>query len=104
MKLIAYSMDKLNTETEIPLRESDANKKICLKVTGNEPQTAGESVYYTFSYSFSPKTDWVQAGEAVSADLLSTQTAGGFTGTMVGIYATGDYNEQGDYSNMKKGK
>ena len=43
-----------------------------------------------------PKTDWVQAGEPVSADLLSTQTAGGFTGTMVGIYATGDYNEQGD--------
>ena len=104
LKLIAYSMDKLNTETEIPLRESDADKKIYLKVTGNEPQTAGESVYYTFSYSFSPKTDWVQAGEPVSADLLSTQTAGGFTGTMVGIYATGDYNEQGDYSNMKKGK
>lgn len=93
LKLIAYSMDKLNTETEIPLRESDTDKKIYLKITGNEPQTAGESVYYTFSYSFSPKTDWVQAGEPVSADLLSTQTAGGFTGTMVGIYATGDYNE-----------
>lgn len=102
LKLIAYSMGKPNTETAIPLQESDADKKIYLKVTGNEPQTAGESVYYTFSYSFSPQTDWVQAGEPVSADLLSTQTAGGFTGTMVGIYATGDYNEQGDYNNMKK--
>ena len=81
------------------MQESDADKKIYLKVTGNEPQTAGENVYYTFSYSFSPQTDWVQAGEPVSADLLSTQTAGGFTGTMVGIYATGDYNEQGDYNN-----
>jgi hypothetical protein len=86
LKLIAYSMGKPNTETAIPLQESDADKKIYLKVTGNEPQTAGESVYYTFSYSF------------------STQTAGGFTGTMVGIYATGDYNEQGDYNNMKKEK
>ena len=104
LKLIAYSMGKPNTETAIPLQESDADKKIYLKVTGNEPQTAGESVYYTFSYSFSPQTDWVQAGEPVSADLLSTQTAGGFTGTMVGIYATGDYNEQGDYNNMKKEK
>ncbi|WP_192915510.1 beta-xylosidase family glycoside hydrolase, partial [Bacteroides cellulosilyticus] len=46
---------------------------------------------YTFSYSTSPKGNWTQVGDPVSADLISTQTAGGFTGTMVGIYATGGY-------------
>ena len=57
--------------------------KVYLKVEGDN------AVNYTFSYSTSPKGNWTQVGDPVSADLISTQTAGGFTGTMVGIYATG---------------
>ena len=102
------SQNKRNTdtaaETTVSLKQSDADKKIYLKVTGNETQTTDKGVYYTFSYSFSPKQDWTQVGEPISADLLSTQTAGGFTGTMVGIYTTGDYNKPGDYNKMEKEK
>lgn len=93
LKLTACSVGKPATETTVPLQASDADKKVYLKVTGKEMQAAEKGVYYTFSYSFSPNQDWKQAGEPVSADLLSTQTAGGFTGTMTGIYATGDYAE-----------
>ena len=93
LKLTACSVGKPATETTVPLQASDADKKVYLKVTGKEMQTVEKGVYYTFSYSFSPNQDWKQAGEPVSADLLSTQTAGGFTGTMTGIYATGDYAE-----------
>lgn len=83
LKLIAYSMGKPNTETATPfLQESDADKKIYLKVTGNEPQTAGESVYYTFSASFSPKTDWVYRQANPFPPIYSAPApAAGFTGT-----------------------
>lgn len=102
LQLTAYSQNKHCAETLIPLQQSDADKKIYLKVTGIEQPAAsngqqtvnGREVRYIFSYSFHPETDWMQAGEPVSADLLSTRTAGGFTGTMIGIYATGDYSEK----------
>lgn len=93
LKLVACSQGKTVNEAVIPLQQSDADKKVYLKVSGNQPQVTGEgTVSYTFSYSFAPKKGWVEAGTPVSADLLSTKTAGGFTGTMVGIYATGDYS------------
>ncbi len=93
LKLVACSQGQTVNEAVVPLQQSDAGKKVYLKVSGNQPQVTGEgSVSYTFSYSFAPKKGWVEAGTSVSADLLSTKTAGGFTGTMVGIYATGDYS------------
>ena len=93
LKLMAYHTGKLCAETTIPLQKSDTDKKIYLKVTGKEQQVATNSqVNYTFSYSLHPQKDWTPVSTPVSADLLSTKTAGGFTGTMVGIYATGDYN------------
>ena len=85
LKLRVYCKGKLYIDKVERLNISDANNKIHLKVSG------GEQVNYTFSYSFHPEKNWEQVGEPVSADLLSTRTAGGFTGTMVGIYATGNY-------------
>ena len=83
MLLETYSHGRLCSQAGSPLTWTDG--KVYLKVEGDN------AVNYTFSYSTSPKGNWTQVGEPVSADLISTQTAGGFTGTMVGIYATGGY-------------
>ncbi len=87
LKLTAYSRGELRAETIVPLQKEDADKKLKLQVKSD-----GE-VNYIFSYSLDAKGAWTQVGEPVSADLLSTQTAGGFTGTMAGIYATGNYQD-----------
>ncbi len=86
LKLTACSLNKLHTDVSLSLPDKEADKKIWLQVLGDE------GVNYTFRYSFNPEAGWIQAGEPISADLLSTQTAGGFTGTMIGVYATGSYN------------
>ena len=83
MLLETYSHGRLCSQANSPLTRTDG--KVYLKVEGDN------AVNYTFSYSTSPKGNWTQVGDPASADLISTQTAGGFTGTMVGIYATGGY-------------
>ncbi len=93
LALKAYSQGRLYAEAIASLQKSDAKKKLYLKVSGNEASGTDEGVSYTFSYSLNPDKDWIQVGGPVSADLLSTRTAGGFTGTLVGIYATGDYSK-----------
>jgi alpha-N-arabinofuranosidase len=42
---------------------------------------------YTFSYVLGD-SDFVNVGGVVSGDILSTDVAGGFTGTLLGLYAT----------------
>ncbi|WP_427874485.1 hypothetical protein [Flavobacterium sp. MMS24-S5] len=42
---------------------------------------------YQFSYALNG-TDFQNLGSAVSGDILSTNVAGGFTGALVGLYAT----------------
>jgi alpha-N-arabinofuranosidase len=42
---------------------------------------------YDFSYSTNG-TDFVKLGATVSGDILSTNVAGGFTGSLIGLYAT----------------
>jgi len=42
---------------------------------------------YIFSYSLNG-TDFESLGGTVSGDILSTNVAGGFTGAMIGLYAT----------------
>lgn len=89
LKLVACSLDKTVTRLELPISQADKDRMVYLKVTGVESLTAGKKDFgYQFSYTFTPGKDWTPAGDPISADLLSTQTAGGFTGTMVGIYAT----------------
>ena len=88
LKLAAYSLGKLQAEVAIPLSDDEADKEVWLQVEGDK------QVNYTFKYSFNPEADLTVAGEPVSADLLSTKTAGGFTGTMVGVYACGNYNDK----------
>ena len=42
---------------------------------------------YEFSYAFG-EGEYVNVGGTVSGDILSTDIAGGFTGAMIGLYAT----------------
>ncbi|GHA81232.1 glycoside hydrolase family 43 protein [Pontibacter akesuensis] len=64
----------------IASRKIDARKPIRLQVKADEDD-------YQFSYSTNG-TDFVNLGGTVSGDILSTNVAGGFTGTLLGLYAT----------------
>ncbi|WP_291528965.1 glycoside hydrolase family 43 protein [Bacteroides sp. UBA939] len=52
--------------------------RLQVKATGDD---------YNFSYS-ADGADFVQLGGTVSGDILSTNVAGGFTGSLIGLYAT----------------
>lgn len=58
----------------------DIKKPVRLQV-----KAAGDS--YEFSYALNGN-DFKNLGESVSGDILSTNMAGGFTGALVGLYAT----------------
>ena len=62
----------------------DISTAIRLQVTANGDK-------YEFSYSTNG-TDFVNLGGVVSGDILSTDVAGGFTGTLLGLYATSANN------------
>lgn len=50
-------------------------------------QVTAEGDNYSFSYSING-TDFVNLGGSLSGDILSTNVAGGFTGNLIGLYAT----------------
>jgi xylan 1,4-beta-xylosidase len=50
-------------------------------------QMAAKGDAYQFSYSING-TDFINVGGTVSGDILSTDVAGGFTGCLLGLYAT----------------
>lgn len=54
-------------------------------------QVEAEGDKYRFSYSTDGK-DFVNLGGTVSGDILSTNVAGGFTGALIGLYATSGNN------------
>ncbi len=83
--LSVYSQGKSVSETVLPLSSEAAKRQLRLKVSGDAQGR------YTFGYAARSGDEWVTVGEPVSADLLSTKTAKGFTGTMVGIHAEGNY-------------
>jgi alpha-N-arabinofuranosidase len=41
-----------------------------------------------YTYSYFNGTDFISVGGPVSGDILSTDVAGGFTGCLLGLYAT----------------
>ena len=58
----------------------EIEKPVTLQVTAN-----GDD--YRFNYSTDGKS-FINLGGTVSGDILSTNVAGGFTGAMIGLYAT----------------
>jgi len=73
-------------------RTEKGNSKVLasVKIDVKNPiqlQVKGAGDNYDFSYSTNG-TDFVQLGGTVSGDILSTNVAGGFTGCLLGLYAT----------------
>jgi len=64
--------------------EIKKNIRLQVKATGDR---------YEFSYALNG-TDFENLGGSVSGDILSTNAAGGFTGALVGLYATGSNDAQ----------
>jgi alpha-N-arabinofuranosidase len=58
----------------------DLNAPIKLNISANGDK-------YEFSYAIDG-SEFVNLGRAVSGDILSTDVAGGFTGCLLGLYAT----------------
>jgi GH35 family endo-1,4-beta-xylanase/beta-xylosidase len=50
--------------------------------------------HYSFAYGSGDTDHQTPLGEPLTADWLSTLTTGGFTGTMLGLCANGNYNKQ----------
>ena len=74
---LRYRLDAItHIEREIPL---EGNGEVCLRVEG-------DSRFYRFSYATDGKS--YQALGKANTRLLSTETAGGFTGIYLGLYAT----------------
>lgn len=66
---------------DIPLEGDDADDRIAFKVIA-------EGADYTFFYSADPSGQWTMVGGVQDGRVLSTASAGGFTGVVVGCYAT----------------
>lgn len=77
--LILQRTAKGNSTTVASVKVEDTTPiKLQVKAEGNN---------YTFSYA-TGKDEFKNLGETVSGDILSTNVAGGFTGAMIGLYAT----------------
>jgi len=88
-----FGITKKGKDTYILLERTEkgaskiiASTKIDIKKTVRlQVKAAGDS--YEFSYALNGD-DFKNLGESVSGDILSTNVAGGFTGALVGLYAT----------------
>jgi len=70
----------VNGTVELPVANN--GHSVRLKIEGN-------GATYSFYASYQ-KDKWIAVAENVNAEMLSTQIAGGFTGTVIGLYATGN--------------
>ncbi|PJJ07648.1 alpha-N-arabinofuranosidase [Flavobacterium sp. 1] len=88
-----FGLTKKGNDTYILLERTEKGKSTIIassKIDIKNPlrlqvKATGDS--YEFSYSVNG-TDFQNLGGAVSGDILSTNAAGGFTGALVGLYAT----------------
>ncbi|HCY42892.1 MAG TPA: glycoside hydrolase family 43 protein [Prolixibacteraceae bacterium] len=75
-------------------RETESKIVASAKIDISQPvrlQVSAKYDEYEFSYSTNG-TDFVNLGGIVSGDILSTNVAGGFTGSLIGLYATSANN------------
>ncbi|MDR3227042.1 MAG: family 43 glycosylhydrolase [Prevotellaceae bacterium] len=64
---------------DVEISKEFAKKPVTLKIIGNKGQ-------YSFLYSFDNGKKWQTLAENIDAKNLSTEIAGGFTGTVIGLY------------------
>ena len=77
---LALQRTEKGKSTIIASEKIDITKPVQLQVTADGDK-------YKFNYSFDNKT-FKNFGGEVSGDILSTNKAGGFTGSLIGLYAT----------------
>lgn len=82
--LEAYRKGVLEKRFTFEIPEDKLQEKLNLRVNAITADS------YAFYYSLGSVDDWKIVGTPVDATILSTKTAGGFTGAMIGIYATSD--------------
>lgn len=80
--LQVFKGGKLHGGYELIVPEEYRTAKVNLRIEASKAHT------YVFSYAYGTSNSWQQLGEAVDTTILSTKMAGGFTGNLVGIYAT----------------
>ena len=90
LRLTARRKGKTALCCTVALKAGDAGRELRLRVWGERNRATG-AVAYRFCYAPAGSDEWTPVGDPVPADWLSTRTAGGFTGTMVGVFATGCY-------------
>jgi alpha-N-arabinofuranosidase len=62
---------------------------MCLLKSSRVQKSKVEAVGDDYRFSFAlGNNEFVNVGNTVSGDILSTNIAGGFTGTLLGLYAT----------------
>ena len=76
LQLLKMTPEACTALDEQPLQQGEVE----LRVESNGLQ-------FTFSYSLNRGKDWKTIGEAQPTAFLSTRDAGGFTGTMIGLFA-----------------
>ena len=88
-----FGVTKKDKDYYIVLERTEKGKSKVLdykKINIKEPvtlQIVAEGDNYKFNYSQNEK-DFINVGGVVSGDILSTNIAGGFTGNLIGLYAT----------------
>ena len=90
-----FGVTKKDNKYYILLERTENGKSTILasqEISINSPitlQVKAEGDDYTFNYSID-NSSMINVGGTVSGDILSTNVAGGFTGSMIGLYATTD--------------
>ena len=88
-----YHLDLLKTKGKLLLRcqfgvITHIEKEIPVKASSIYLRIDGTPEFYSFSYSLDGKS-YIPVGK-VNTNLLSTETAGGFTGVFLGLFASGN--------------
>ncbi|MCH5237038.1 MAG: glycoside hydrolase family 43 protein [Muribaculaceae bacterium] len=68
--------------------ETLANSSIKSDTDNVDLQVKGKGLKFEFSYSTDGGTNWQPIGDSVDGSFTSTALAGGFTGTVLGLYAS----------------
>jgi len=92
-----FGVTKKGKDTYVLLERTENGKSVIIasakiEIKGSmrlQVKAAGDN--YQFSYALNG-ADFQNLGSAVSGDILSTNVAGGFTGALVGLYATASNN------------
>ena len=88
-----FGVTKRDKKYVLVLQRTEKGKSITIASTVVEYdnsislQVTAEGDNYRFNYSLNGNS-FVNLGKTVSGDILSTNVAGGFTGSFIGLYAT----------------